>query len=378
MVRLDTINIVGAGPAGLYSAILLKSARPDAQITVYEQNTADATFGFGVVFSEQALDFLQQDDPQTHALITPHMERWRNITLNHPQESLTIDGIGFSAIERLALLKILQQRALDVGVNVHFSHKAPDTDTLAEADLLIGADGLNSTVRGSKETIFQPHINYLHNRFAWFGTEAVFSELTQTFLQTDKGALNAHHYRYAPGKSTFIVECSPQSFANYGFAELDEQQSALVCEELFADVLQGKPLLINHSHWRQFPQLWCENWVAGNRVILGDAAHTAHFSIGSGTRLAMEDAISLVAALQNADTLENALQEYQQVRQPVARKIVDAANTSAAWYENFPEHMALAPLEFAYSYLTRSGRISHERLRKLSPELMARYEAAYS
>jgi 2-polyprenyl-6-methoxyphenol hydroxylase-like FAD-dependent oxidoreductase len=186
--------------------------------------------------------------------------------------------------------------------------------------------------------------------------------------------LNAHHYRYAPAMSTFIVECDPQSFAAHGFAQMDEQASAAACAELFADTLEGAPLLINRSQWRRFPRLWCDNWVVGKRVILGDAAHTAHFSIGSGTRLALEDSIALTRALCQFDELETALQEYQRQRQPVARKIVDAANTSAHWYDDFGARMQLAPMEFAFSYLTRSGRVDLARLRQMAPRFIASYE----
>ena len=369
------MEVLGGGPAGLYASILLKIMQPKTRVRVFEQNPAGATFGFGVVFSDQALDFLAADDPETQRLITPRMQHWRDMTLSIHGERVVLDGIGFSAIGRLELLRILQQRAADLGVELCFEHRIEDLDDLdAEADLVIGADGLNSVLRRSDESVFGASIEYFSNHFAWFGTPRDFDTLTQTFIDGPAGPLNAHHYRYAPGRSTFIVECNAATFEAYGFADLDEETSARVCGELFFSALDEAPLETNQSHWRRFPRLWCDNWVAGNRVLLGDAAHTAHFSIGSGTRLALEDAIALVAALREGSALDSSLAEFQKRRQPIARKLVDAANTSARWYDDFADHMALPPLEFAYSYLTRSGRIDDARLRELTPRFMADYE----
>ncbi len=375
MVRLNRVEVVGGGPAGLCVAILLKNRSPNIEVHVIEQNEANATFGFGVVFSDQALDFLQADDPQTHALITPQMERWRDINLSLHGETITLDGVGFSAIGRLRLLQLLQSRAREVGVGLRFGHRLESLREIEPgADLIIGADGLNSLVRHSHEDRFVPRLNYPDNRFAWFGTTRPFETLTQTFIRGPLGELNAHHYRYAPGLSTFIVECDAAGFDAYGFAELDERLSAEKCRELFADTLEGAPLLTNRSEWRRFPRLWCDNWVCDNRVLLGDAAHMAHYSIGSGTRLALEDAISLVNALDHEADLDAALAKFQQQRMPVARKLFDAANESARWYDDFRTHMSLPPYEFAYSYLGRSGRMDDARLRELAPEFMRDYD----
>ncbi len=371
MADLSAIDIVGAGPGGLLSAILARRAFPQARVTVHEAAPRGVTWGFGVVFSTQALDFLQADDPETHALITPRMERWQNMVLNHPDGPVTLDGIGFAAIGRLELLTLLAERAETLGAELRFGSEV-DPATL-HADLVIGADGLNSRTRTEANA---PSLTHMSNRFAWFGTPRPFDALTQTFLRHPKGALNAHHYRYAPQMSTFIVELEESAFHAHGFAQMDETESAATCAALFSDVLQGAPLVTNRSIWRQFPRLWCENWTHGNTALLGDAVHTAHFSIGSGTRLAMEDAIALINALAAAETVAAGLAAYQATRPPIARKIVTGANTSAQWYESFSQHIEQPPLDFAMSYVTRSGRVPPEKLRALSPGFMAAYEAA--
>lgn len=374
MSGLSKVEIVGGGPAGLYTAILLRRLLPDVRVRVTEQNPVGATFGFGVVFSDQALDFLKADDPNIHDLVTPHMERWQNMTLNLPGGRVVLDGVGFAAVGRLELNEILRKHADALGVEMRFSHHVAALDEL-DADLIVGADGLNSLVRQSLEAEFQPTIEYFDNHFAWFGTNRPFDTLTQSFVGTDRGAFNAHHYRFAPDRSTFIVECDAPTFKAYGFDAMGEDESAALCGDIFADVLEGAPLVTNKSMWRRFPRLWCKNWVAGRHVLLGDAVHTAHFSIGSGTRLAMEDAIALVRSLAAHGDVDEALAVYQKERQPIARKIVDAANTSATWYDGFNAKLDMAPLDFAFDYMTRSGRVDMDRLRTIAPQFMARYEA---
>lgn len=374
MTDLQSVDILGGGPSGLYTAILLRRALPHLHVRVTEANPRDVTWGFGVVFSDQALGFLKADDPETHDLIAPQMERWRNMTLNHPKGRVVLDGIGFSAIGRLELLQILQGRAETLGAELRFGHFVEDLSEL-DADLVVGADGVNSKLREAEPEGFGKSLSYMTNRFAWFGADRPFDTLTQTFRRTDRGAMNAHHYRFTPDRSTFIIECDAASFDAHGFAGMDETQTAAVAEEVFADVLDGAKLIANKSVWRQFPKLWCDRWVSGNRVILGDAVHTAHFSIGSGTRLAMEDSIALVAALKEGGPLPDALARFEAARKPIAEKIVTAANTSCQWYEDFATKMDQHPLDFAFDYVTRSGRVNMERLRALSPQFMAEYDA---
>ena len=370
------IAVVGGGPAGLYFAYLWKRQHPAAEIELFEQNAPDATFGFGVVFSDRALDFLRADDPETVNAIAPHMEHWRDMTLVHRGERVVIDGVGFSAIGRLELLKLLQARAASVGVVPRFGKRIEPTSGLSRFDLVIAADGVNSSLRAAAPD-FETKTDLFRNKFIWFGTTKPFETLTQTFITCEYGTLNAHHYRYAPDKSTFIIECDRETFARANFENLSEDENKLLCERLFAETLDGHKLISNKSVWRDFPWIWNERWSRGNIVLVGDALHTAHFSIGSGTRLALEDSIALVKALDAEPDIPSALARYESERKPVVEKIVKASKTSAAWYENFPQHMKLDPIDFGMSYITRSGRIDDARLHKMSPRFMARYETAH-
>jgi len=370
------IAVIGGGPGGLYFAYLWKKRHPDADIDLFEQNAAGATWGFGVVFSEQALEFLRADDPDTVDAIAPRMESWKNITLNLRGESVEIDGVGFSSIGRLDLLTILQQRLRSVGVTPRYDTLIPSVDQLTGYDLIVGADGLNSMVRRSFEGDFGSSLSYSPNKFAWYGTTKRFETLSQSFVATELGAFNAHHYRYSPDMSTFLVECDLPTWQRYGFADKTVEESKAICERVFAKTLDGHALVSNKSVWRNFPWVWNERWSFKNMVLIGDALHSAHFSIGSGTRLAIEDAMALAKALDAEGDIATALARYQAERKPIVKKLVTAARTSADWYEKFAEHMKLDLMDFAYGYITRSGRIDDARLRAMSPAFMARYEAS--
>jgi 2-polyprenyl-6-methoxyphenol hydroxylase-like FAD-dependent oxidoreductase len=370
------IAVIGGGPGGLYFSYLWKRRHPDAHIDLFEQNPAGATWGFGVVFSEQALEFLRADDPDTVEAIAPRMESWKNITLHLNGESVEVDGVGFSSIGRLDLLGILQARASSAGVAPRYDTQITSTDQLIGYDLIIAADGLNSLVRRSFEGDFGTSLSYSANKFAWYGTTKRFETLSQTFVRTDLGTFNAHHYRYSPAMSTFLVECDLPTWQAYGFADKTIEESKAVCEKVFAATLDGHGLVSNKSVWRNFPWIWNERWSFKNMVLIGDALHSAHFSIGSGTRLAIEDAIALTKALEAERDVATALARYQGERQPIVKKLVTASRTSADWYAKFPGHMKLGLMDFAYSYITRSGRIDDGRLRAMSPAFMARFEAS--
>ncbi|KAA3507405.1 monooxygenase [Agrobacterium vitis] len=373
---MSRIAVLGGGPGGLYFAYLWKTRHPDDYVELIEQNPEGATFGFGVVFSARAMDFLRADDPETADAITARMETWSDMTLVHRGEITTIDGVGFSAIGRLELLVLLTQRARDAGVVLSFAKTLHSVDELVDFDLVVAADGVNSLVRRSFEGDFQTSISYLDEKFAWFGTTKRFETLTQTFVETEFGTFNAHHYRYSPSMSTFIVECDRPSWLKAGFDHLGPEAMKAKCADIFADVLDGHSLVANKSNWRNFPWIWNDRWSHRNMVLIGDALHTAHYSIGSGTRLALEDVLALIKALEaHPGQIRDALEAYQAQRQPVVGKLVRAARDSASWYADFPRHMALAPMDFAYSYITRSGRVDDERLRAMSSGFMQRYDA---
>jgi 2-polyprenyl-6-methoxyphenol hydroxylase-like FAD-dependent oxidoreductase len=362
------ILIAGAGPAGLYLAYLLRRRHPGWQLRVVEQNARDSTFGFGVVFSERALEFLRADDPETYERITPAMEAWTDITVVLRGTPVVVDGIGFSAIGRLKFLQLMRGQLEEAGVAIEFE-KNIKSENLQEQDLVVAADGANSYVRSTAD--FGTTIVPLSNKFAWFGSARVFDTLTQTFVENEAGTFNAHHYRHSPGMSTFVFECDAQTWQRAGFERMDEAATLSYCEKVFADTLQGHRLVSNKSIWRNFPNVRNARWSVGNRVLIGDAQRTAHFSIGSGTRLAMEDAIALSKCLSEyGNEIPEALAAFESARRPIVEKLVAAADASAGWYERFPEHMKLAPRDFAWSYIQRSGRIDPGRLRKIAPRFV--------
>jgi len=364
------ITIVGGGPAGLYLGYLLKRDHSGHSVDIFEQNPQGNTWGFGVVFSDRALDFLKIDDPETYQRLIPKMEHWVDLKLDLLGEQITLDGIGFASIGRLQLLEILSERLTSVGITPEFSTTLKDLTSFHDYDLVVGADGLNSMVR--QQPGFHCETRLLSNFFAWYGTKKPFDTLTQSFRNSPWGPFNAHYYRYSKEMSTFIIETDRETWERSGFSKMTEQERIKSCETIFADVLEGEPLVQNRSTWRQFPVIQCENWFHENMVLIGDALHTAHFSIGSGTRLALEDSLALSKAIRLHGTdLQSALKTFEKERKPVVRKLVDASLQSAKWYENFEEHMNLPPWEFAESYLARAGRIDEERMKTISPKFMA-------
>ncbi len=369
------INIIGAGPAGLLFALLIKRRYPRWHVNVFEQNPPDATFGFGVVFSRNALAFLERDVPDFHARLKPRLESWPMQRIVHRDERVEIDGNAFSAIGRLDLNRFLDELCRAAGVSIEYEHPIDSLAQVQDCDLLVGADGANSIVRRCLEAEFQTRSEWLTNRFAWYGTTQLFECLSLTFRANADGHFVAHHYRHDRIMSTFVVECDEATWRRAGLDRMSEDASRAYCERVFAPDLTGHPLVSNKSIWRQFPLLATSRWSVGNAVLLGDAQRTVHFSIGSGTRLAFEDAIALDRAFgEAAGDVPRALTVFERERRPIVEKIVAAANASSYWYERIAEKMKLEPWQLAYDYMTRSGRMTDERLRELSPKFMARVE----
>ena len=373
------VAIVGAGPAGLFFALLMKRKRPKDEILVIEQNPRDATFGFGVVFSRGALEFLARDEPQMHAHLAAAMESWPMQRIVHRGVAIDIDGNGFSAIGRLDLLRILQEECEKAGVQLEFNRPLVSVFSLNDFHLVVGADGVNSAVRRGLENAFRPKIEMLTNKFAWYGTSRVFDCLTLTFRESGHGAFVAHHYRYSPRMSTFLVECDAATWRRARLDRMSDRESREYCAGVFAPDLAGHELVSNKSVWRNFPLLRNERWFFENKVLIGDALHTGHFSIGSGTRLALDDAIALTKVFDDENIkVDVGLKEFEKARRPVVEKLVAAANRSSYWYESFPERMQLEPWQLAYDYMTRSGRMTDERLKAEAPRFYDLVKAAAS
>ncbi len=369
------INVIGAGPAGLLFSLLIKRRFPVWSVRVFEQNPPDATFGFGVVFSRGALEFLERDVPDFHAQLVSRLKSWPIQRIVHRDERVDIDGNGFSAIGRLQLNQFLQELCRAAGVSIDYERIIESLNDLPSCDLLVGADGLNSLVRRALEKEFEPQVDWLTNRFAWYGTRQLFDCLTLTFRANEHGTFVAHHYRHSPTMSTFIVECDAATWSRAALDRMSDEESRAYCERVFAPDLGGHSLVSNKSVWRQFPLLTNRRWSVDHKVLIGDALRTVHFSIGSGTRLAFEDAIALDRAFGEAgDDVSQALAAFERERRPVVEKLLAAANASSFWYERMPEKMAMKPWELAYDYMTRSGRMTDERLRELSPKFMARVD----
>jgi anthraniloyl-CoA monooxygenase len=368
------VVVIGGGPAGLYFALLMKRADPAHEVVVLERNRADDTFGWGVVFSDQTLGNLREADAPSYEAITASFAHWDDIDVHVRGATVTSGGHGFSGIGRKRLLQILQARAAELGVDVRFGTDLRDDDDLpalglGDADLVVGADGVNSAVRRRHADVFVPDLDVRTARYTWLGTTRLFDAFTFLFAENQHGVFQAHAYRFDEGHSAFIVECDEASWRAAGLDRAGTDESIAYCESLFSPWLEGHALQTNARHlpspWIQFVRVSNERWHDGNVVLMGDAAHTAHFSIGSGTKLALEDAIALARILSSADggCLAERLQAYQEERRTEALRLQNAARNSMEWFENVKRYVHLEPEQFAYSLLTRSQRVSHENLR---------------
>ena len=366
------IGVLGGGPAGLYFALLAKRADPAHEITVVERNAPDATFGWGVVFSEETLGALRDADHPSYTEISDTFARWSAIDVVYGGRTVRSGGHVFSAIARRRLLEILQRRCRDVGVELAFQREAPDLELFADRDLVVAADGVNSTARRLLDPHLRPTLDSHRSRFIWFGTDLPLDAFTFVFRTAEHGMFQVHAYPFDADTSTFIVECTEGTWRAAGLDQAGEAESIAFCQDLFAPELDGHKLLSNRSLWTSFVTVRCRSWHHGNVVLLGDAAHTAHFTIGSGTKLAMEDAVALAQALQrHPAALEAAFTDYELERQPVVERFQEAARDSATWFENVRRYDGFDPVQFACNLLTRSGRIGHLELTRRDPGFAA-------
>ncbi|MGH9930932.1 MAG: FAD-dependent monooxygenase [Pyrinomonadaceae bacterium] len=371
------INIIGGGPAGMYFAILMNKANAAHEITVYERNGPDDTFGWGVVFSGKTLANLRAADEDSHAEITRAFAAWDNVDVVHRQEKISIHGNSFSGIARLQLLKILQRRSEQLGVQLLFRTEVPDLDSLRlNCDLLVAADGVNSTARKQYSNHFLPTLDVRPNRYIWYGTNRLFDGLTLTFRENEAGVFAAHSYKFNQTTSTFIIECDEETWNAADFATMNDDETRGYLEQVFAPDLEGQPLLSNKSQWINFLLVKNANWSFENVVMIGDALHTAHFSIGSGTKLALEDAIALFDCFGRTDRVGATLKEFESTRKPVIAEYQAAAYESMRWFENARAYVHLSPIELAFALMTRSGKVDYEDLKRRDPNFISTYEAA--
>ncbi len=368
---------MGGGPGGLYFSILMRKVAPDCEITVFERNRAEDAFGFGVVFSDETLTVFEHADPETFAAISERFARWTDIDIHHRGLVTTSGGHGFSALGRRELLGILQERACSLGVELRFQSEAPPLSELGWADLIVGADGASSAVRGELAQDFVPSLDRRLCRYMWLGTELVYEAFKFVIAETPHGVFQAHAYPYDDRMSTFIVETHEDVWRRAGFTDLDlppgvsDMDSVAFCEELFSDALEGRPLLANNSKWINFVTIRNRRWCVDNVVLLGDAAHTAHFSIGSGTKLAMEDAVALAWAFRTyGDDVWSATTAYEAERRPIVESTQRAAQASLEWFEGIGRYVGQERMQFAFNLLTRSRRVTYENLRMRDAEFV--------
>ncbi|MEJ7577732.1 MAG: FAD-dependent monooxygenase [Pyrinomonadaceae bacterium] len=369
------INVIGGGPAGLYFALLMKRRDASHQISIFERNSPHDTFGWGVVFSGKTLANLAECDEESYGRIKNSFETWNNVDVVHRAERISVGGNHFFGIRRIKLLNILQERCAELGVDLRFGVDVQNIEQLAEdCDLFIGADGVNSFVRSHYKDFFQPSLSVGRNKYIWYGTHQLFHGLTLTFRESEAGVFAAHSYKFDKETSTFIVECDEETWRRAGLDAMSDDDARRYLARVFAHDLNGHELLSNNSKWINFLLVKNLHWYHRNVVLLGDALHTAHFSIGSGTKLALEDAIALFRSFVEAESVRSALESFEAERKPVIEEYQAAALESMAWFENMHDYMHLDPLALAYELMTRSKRVNIESLRRRDPAFFAAYE----
>ncbi|RDK11774.1 FAD-dependent monooxygenase [Cupriavidus lacunae] len=370
------VVVIGGGPAGLFFSLLLKQRHPEDHIVVHERYEAGATYGWGVVFSDIALSFLEDADPAFFRKFTAHHQRCDYMEVTHKGVRMPLHNNHFSRTSRIDLLRVLQQACADAGVEVHYGSRVCDPAELPDADIIVAADGVNSEVRTRLAEHFQPSFDVRRNKFAWYGTHQLFHPVSLIFRETGHGVFMAHAYQYSDTLSTFLVEVDPETWHRAGLDTATEEESRAYCERVFAEDLGGHSLLGNRSNWFQASVVRNEHWSHGKVVLLGDALRSVHFSLGSGTRMAMQDAIALCDAVcAHRDDVQVAFQAFENSRRGASARFQDAARRSLDWYESVDSKMHLDPVAFAYDYMLRTGRVTHEDLRQRDPGFIARVEA---
>ncbi len=364
------ISIIGGGPGGLYFALLAQKAWPRWDITVYERNRPDDTFGFGVVFSDQTLDSFKGCDGPSYEMIRRRFAYWGDVDVSYKGRVMRSGGNGFCGCSRVALLHILHDRCRELGVKLVFQREIQNLEEFADSDLVVVADGINSQIREKNRDHFQPSVDLRPNKFTWLGSTKPLDAFKYFFRDTPQGIILAHCYQYEEGRSTWVIETDEATWKNFGFDAKSEPEMVLQLEEIFSQELDGHPLIANRSLWRNFPTITNKTWVMGNAVLVGDAKATAHFSIGSGTKLAMEDAISLFDFVKNEKTIERALKRYDTGRREEVEKTQHAANVSLAWFEHMRRYWDMDPLQFAFGVMSRSKQITWENLELRDPEFV--------
>ena len=368
-------TIIGGGPSGLYFAILMKKLDPAHRITLIERDGPNDTFGWGIVFSDQTFSYLKDNDEESFSAITSACQTWDNVDVVHKDQKVTIRGNHFSGIARLAFLNILHRRCRELDVEMRFHTNVADVKEIEDSDLLIGADGANSLVRRAYADVFQPTIDLRKNKYIWLGTRQLFHGLTLIFRENEAGVFIAHSYKFNETTSTFIVECSEATWGNAGFDKRSDEETCAYLAGVFEKDLDGHALLANNFiRWLNFPLVKNRQWHHKNIALLGDALHTAHFSIGSGTKLALEDSIALAKCFEAGHGVEETLAEFQRVRKPIIDAYQDAAFSSLLLFENAKDEMHFDPMPFAYKLMTRSKKIDYEKLKKRDPEFIAAYD----